>query len=86
MSKPGKTRRGRRIVVGVSGSIAAYKACEIVRGLRTRGAEVRCVMTTNAARFVSDLFVFRIKTCGLIERQGCEIIKDAVVSYVLALW
>jgi phosphopantothenoylcysteine decarboxylase/phosphopantothenate--cysteine ligase len=42
----------RRIVVGVSGSIAAYKSAEVVRGLVKAGAEVRCVMTPSAAKFI----------------------------------
>ncbi|TLY49851.1 MAG: bifunctional phosphopantothenoylcysteine decarboxylase/phosphopantothenate--cysteine ligase CoaBC [Gammaproteobacteria bacterium] len=44
-----------RILVGVSGGIAAYKACELVRRLRDAGAEVRVVLTENAARFVTPL-------------------------------
>src|SRR5438445_9260446 len=44
-----------RILVGVSGGIAAYKACELVRRLRETGAEVRVVLTENAARFVTPL-------------------------------
>src|SRR5262249_56840746 len=47
--------RGRVVVVGVSGGIAAYKACELVRGLRTRGASVIVVMTPAAAEFVTPL-------------------------------
>jgi len=43
----------RRILLGVSGGIAAYKSCELVRRLRDLGAEVRVVMTENAAHFVS---------------------------------
>ena len=46
---------GRKILLGVSGSIAAYKAVEIVRRLRDRGAEVRVAMTKNATYFVSPL-------------------------------
>jgi phosphopantothenoylcysteine decarboxylase/phosphopantothenate--cysteine ligase len=46
---------GKRILLGVSGSIAAYKAPEIVRRLKEQGADVRVVMTQNAERFVSDL-------------------------------
>lgn len=42
----------RRILVGVSGGIAAYKSCGLVRRLREAGAEVRVVMTANAAHFV----------------------------------
>ena len=44
-----------RVLVGVSGSIAAYKACELVRLLRSRGHEVRVAATPNALRFVSAL-------------------------------
>lgn len=43
----------RRIVLGVSGGIAAYKSCELVRRLRDLGAHVRVVMTENATRFVT---------------------------------
>ncbi len=46
---------GRRILLGVTGSIAAYKAVELVRRLKDRGAEVRVAMTKNAASFVSRL-------------------------------
>jgi phosphopantothenoylcysteine decarboxylase/phosphopantothenate--cysteine ligase len=44
-----------RILLGVSGGIAAYKSAELVRRLRDAGAEVRVVLTENAARFVSPL-------------------------------
>jgi len=44
--------RGRRILLGVTGGIAAYKACILVRLLRLRGASVRVVMTRSAERFV----------------------------------
>ena len=43
----------RRILLGVSGGIAAYKSCELVRRLRDLGAEVRVVMTEGATHFVS---------------------------------
>jgi phosphopantothenoylcysteine decarboxylase/phosphopantothenate--cysteine ligase len=42
----------KRIVLGVSGGIAAYKAVILLRELLTRGAEVRVVMTPNATRFI----------------------------------
>jgi len=45
----------RRILLGVSGGIAAYKACELTRRLREAGAGVRVVLTANAARFVTPL-------------------------------
>jgi phosphopantothenoylcysteine decarboxylase/phosphopantothenate--cysteine ligase len=43
---------GRRVLVGVCGSIAAYKAAEVVRGLIKDGADVRVAMTEGAAEFV----------------------------------
>jgi phosphopantothenoylcysteine decarboxylase / phosphopantothenate---cysteine ligase len=44
--------QGRRVVVGVSGSIASYKSAETVRQLVKAGAEVRCVMTRSATQFI----------------------------------
>lgn len=46
---------GKKILVGVSGGIAAYKACELVRELKRRGAHVRVMMTSRATEFVSPL-------------------------------
>jgi len=46
---------GRRVLLGVSGSIAAYKAVELLRLLQKAGADVRVVMTPAAAKFVSPL-------------------------------
>ena len=45
----------RRILLGVTGGIAAYKAAELVRRLQERGAEVQVVMTDGARRFVTPL-------------------------------
>ena len=45
----------RHIVVGVTGGIAAYKACELVSRLKKRGAQVRVVLTDHACRFVPPL-------------------------------
>ncbi len=46
---------GKRILLIVSGGIAAYKSLELVRRLRGRGASVRCVLTGAGARFVTPL-------------------------------
>lgn len=45
----------RKILLGVTGGIAAYKAAALVRGLRTAGAEVRVVMTAAAKSFIGPL-------------------------------
>ena len=47
--------KDRRIVLGVTGGIAAYKACEVVSRLKKKGAQVRVVMTDHACEFVSPL-------------------------------
>ena len=44
-----------RVVVGVCGGVAAYKAAELVRALQQRGADVRVVMTRAAKEFVQPL-------------------------------
>ena len=46
---------GRKIVLGVTGGIAAYKSAEIVSRLRHQGAEVHVIMTKNATEFVAPL-------------------------------
>ena len=46
---------GKKIVVGVTGGIAAYKACDLVSRLKKRGAQVRVVLTEHACQFVQPL-------------------------------
>lgn len=46
---------GKRILLGISGGIAAYKCAELTRRLIERGAEVRVVMTTAAKEFITPL-------------------------------
>jgi phosphopantothenoylcysteine decarboxylase/phosphopantothenate--cysteine ligase len=50
---------GKRIVLGVTGGIAAYKAVELLRLLQEEGADVHVVMTRSATRFVTPL-TFRV--------------------------
>jgi phosphopantothenoylcysteine decarboxylase/phosphopantothenate--cysteine ligase len=47
--------RPLRVLLGVSGGIAAYKSAELVRRFRSRGHEVRCALTRNAVSFVAPL-------------------------------
>lgn len=46
---------GKKILLGVTGCIAAYKSCLIVRELIKRGADVKVVMTPSATEFISPL-------------------------------
>ncbi len=47
--------KGRKLILGVTGSIAAYKAAELVRQCKKAGAEVQVLMTPDAARFITPL-------------------------------
>jgi phosphopantothenoylcysteine decarboxylase/phosphopantothenate--cysteine ligase len=47
--------KGKNIIVGISGGIAAYKSAELVRLLKRAGASVKVAMTKNATEFVSPL-------------------------------
>ena len=48
---------GKRILLGISGGIAAYKIAYLIRLLKNLGAEVKCVMTPSASDFISPLVV-----------------------------
>ncbi|VVM27851.1 Phosphopantothenoylcysteine decarboxylase (EC / Phosphopantothenoylcysteine synthetase (EC [uncultured Gammaproteobacteria bacterium] len=45
----------KNILLGVSGSIAAYKAPDIVRRLQDLGAEVRVILTRGGSQFITEL-------------------------------
>lgn len=51
---------GKKIIVGVTGGIAAYKACEIVSRLVSYGAEVKVIQTQSSLEFVSKLTFFNL--------------------------
>lgn len=47
--------KGKKIVLGITGSIAAYKACYIIRGLIKKGAEVQVVITPAGKEFITPI-------------------------------
>lgn len=47
--------KGKKIVVGITGSIAAYKACYMIRGLIKNGAEVQVVITPSGKEFITPV-------------------------------
>ena len=47
--------RGKQILLGITGGIAAYKSAELTRGLKKAGAQVRVVMTAAAREFITPL-------------------------------
>lgn len=48
---------GKRLLLVISGGIAAYKSLELIRRLRERGGAVRCILTKGGAEFVTPLSV-----------------------------
>ena len=75
-----------KIVLGVSGGIAAYKAPELVRRLQDAGAEVRVVLTPNATRFVAPLALAAVSGHGVIIDQWGDPEKGGVDHIELARW
>jgi phosphopantothenoylcysteine decarboxylase/phosphopantothenate--cysteine ligase len=75
-----------KIVLGVSGGIAAYKAPELVRRLQDAGADVRVILTPNAARFVSPLALAAVSSHGVIAEQWGDPEKGGVDHVELARW
>ena len=55
ISHDGTQLAGRTILVGVSGSIAAYKSADLISEFRKKGAEIHVVMTKSATKFISVL-------------------------------
>ena len=47
--------RGKKIILGVTGGIAAYKSAEIIRLFKTAGANIRVIMTASAKEFIRPL-------------------------------
>ena len=78
--------KGKKIVLGVTGGIAIYKAVDLVSKLRKQGAEVRVVMTENAAKFVSPLLFAEISghKCALSMWDGRD--EFNVEHIALANW
>lgn len=55
MTEAGTRLRGRRIALGITGSIAAYKGVELLRLFQNEGADVRVLMTPSAVEFIGTL-------------------------------
>src|SRR6187549_1993647 len=75
-----------KIVLGVSGGIAAYKAPELVRRLQDAGADVRVVLTPNATRFVAPMALAAVSHHGIVIDQWGDSDKGGVDHIELARW
>lgn len=78
--------KGRRVMVGVGGGIAAYKACELVRELQRAGAEVRVSMTAGAQQFVTAL-TFQSLSGHAVQTDVFDPSQEAAFGHIdLARW
>ena len=78
--------QGKRILLGVTGGIAAYKSAELVRRLRERGADVQVVMTAAAREFVGPL-TFQALSGRPVRTDLWDSAAEAAMGHIeLARW
>src|SRR5260370_27254141 len=78
--------QGRRILIGVTGGIAAYKSPDLVRRLRERGAEVQVVMTASAREFVTAT-TFQAVSGRAVRTDLWDAAAEAAMGHIeLARW
>lgn len=76
----------KNILLGVSGSIAAYKSAELVRRLKDAGADVRVVLTTGGAEFVTPL-TFQALSGNPVHTELLDTEAEAAMGHIeLARW
>jgi phosphopantothenoylcysteine decarboxylase/phosphopantothenate--cysteine ligase len=76
----------KKIIVGITGGIAAYKACEIIRRLKKLGAEVIVVMTQNARKFITPLTLETLSENEVVSEMFPEKKVVGVRHVSLAQW
>lgn len=76
----------KKIVLAISGGIAAFKAAEIVSMLRKRGAEVKCIMTEHATEFITPLTMREISGNPVAVSMFSDIPEFNVEHIALAQW
>ncbi len=71
----------RRVLLAVSGGIAAYKACDIVSRLDKRGIDVQVIMTENATKFVTPL-TFEALSGRMVYTDTFDYSYDASIKHI----
>jgi phosphopantothenoylcysteine decarboxylase/phosphopantothenate--cysteine ligase len=66
----GEALRAPRVAVHVSGSVAAFKACEVITTLRKQGCEIRVAMTDGAQRFITATTLQSLSGHPVLDRVG----------------
>lgn len=76
----------KKVVLGISGGIAAFKAAEIASMLRKRGAAVKCIMTEHATEFITPLTMREISGNPVAVSMFGDIPEFNVEHIALAQW
>ncbi|MDO4590404.1 MAG: flavoprotein [Slackia sp.] len=71
----------KRVLLAVSGGIAAYKACDIVSALKKRDVEVQVMMTENATKFVTPL-TFEALSGRMVYADTFDYSFDASIKHI----
>jgi len=72
---------GKRVVLGVTGGIAAYKAAEVTRLLVTAGADVRIVMTHSAQKFITPL-TFQALSGHAVQTDLFDLTQESEIGHI----
>jgi phosphopantothenoylcysteine decarboxylase/phosphopantothenate--cysteine ligase len=73
--------KGKQIVLGVSGGIAAYKAIELLRLLTKAGADVQVVMTKSACEFVTPL-TFQTLSANPVHTEMFNLLQEREIGHI----
>jgi len=76
----------KNIVLGITGSIAAYKACELIGRLRKKGYSVQCVMTPDAEKFITALTLETLSEKKAVKDMFCSTESRDIAHISLAEW
>ena len=77
---------GKRIVLGVTGSIAAYKSCDIISLLHKSGHEVKVIMSPDAGHFITPLTLQTLSSNEVVTDMFKVLEKWDVCHVSLAAW
>ncbi len=78
--------KNKRILLGISGSIAAYKACELIRQITKEEAEIHVMLTQNASQFVTPLTLKTLSGHPVLEHMYDEVEFSHIMHTDMAHW
>ena len=73
--------KDKKIIVGITGGIAAYKACDVISKLRKLGAEIEVIMTENAEEFITPLTVQTVSN-NMVYTEMFEMARTWEVEHI----